>query len=72
MPRAKPDLSRMVMLTMTPSQAVILKAILTVIRDRGVDTPDEIEAVLEDSIDAISLQLKYLKWPERNKAPFPV
>lgn len=72
MPR-KPDYSRMVMLTLTPSQSVVLKAILEVVRDRATTTPLEVEHLIADAVDSIDLQLKAIAWPEdRLKAPYPV
>lgn len=70
--RKKPDLSRLVMLTMTPSEAIVLKAVCVVVRDRSNDKPPEVESLLRDVVDSIDLQLKYLKWPTANKAPYPV
>lgn len=72
MPGRKRDLSRLVMLTMTPSEAVVLKAVCVVVRDRSNDKPPEVESVIRDVVDSIDLQLRYLKWPEPNQAPFPV
>lgn len=70
--KRKPDLSRLVMLTMTPSEAIVLKAVCVVVRDRSNDKPVEVENLIADVVDSIDLQLKYLKWPETNKAPFPL
>lgn len=72
MPR-KIDYSRMVMLTLTPSQSVILKAILEVVWERSQIRPVEVENLIADVNDSIDLQLKAIAWPEdRRKAPYPV
>lgn len=72
MPR-KPDYSRMVMLTLTPSQSVVLKALLMTVGQRAVDPPLEITHLIADAVDSIDLQLKAIAWPEdRLKPPYPV
>lgn len=72
MPR-KPDYSRMVMLTLTPSQSVVLKALLATIGQRAIDPPLEVEHLICDVNDSIDLQLKAIAWPEdRRKTPYPV
>lgn len=69
----KPDYSRMVVLTLTPSQSVVLKAILEVIGQRASDPPLEVSHLIADVNDSIDLQLKAIAWPEdRRKAPYPV
>lgn len=69
----KPDYSRMVMLTLTPSESVILKALLVTIGQRAVDPPLEVEHLIADAVDSIDLQLKAIAWPEdRQKVPYPI
>lgn len=72
MPSRKPDLSRLVMLTMTPSEAALLKELLNRLRERIEDPPLAVSSVLLDVIDSIDLQLRHLKWPTSNKAPYPL
>lgn len=73
MPGRKADLSRLVMLSLTPPEAVIVAGALGIVRDRAQEIPSATKAVLEGSIARIDLQLRHLKWPEQlRKAPFPV
>lgn len=74
MPGKKADLSRLVMLTYTPTEAALLQGALEVMRNRMIAaSPAEVLDVLDHSIHRINLQLRQLKWPpQHNKAPFPV
>jgi hypothetical protein len=72
MPRSKPDLSRLVMLNYTPSEAILLAALLETVRQRAHGLPREAAVVADSTLKRIDLQLKHLKWPDRNKAPYPV
>jgi hypothetical protein len=73
MPRSKPDLSRLVMLSYTPSEAVTLGSLLLTMRERALNLSRDDKVVLNDSLARISLQLKHLQWPEQpRKAPYPV
>lgn len=70
---AKRDLSRLVMLSLTPTEAVIVAGALGIVRDRAAELPTATRQVIEGSIARIDLQLRHLKWPEQlKKAPFPV
>lgn len=71
--RTRPDLSRLVMLDLSPSEAVILIGLLEgvgLLRGQalGVESLDVIQGVCA----RIRLQLKQLHWPVHNPAPFPV
>lgn len=73
MPRAKPYLSRLVMLDLSPSEAVILVGLLEgvgLLRGQvlGVESLDVIQGVCA----RVRLQLKQLHWPVNNPAPLPV
>ena len=71
--RANSDLSRLVMLDMSPIEAVILLGLLQGIRNlRGEALGAEILSVIDDTNARIRLQLKQLHWLFRNPAPFPV
>lgn len=73
MPRAKPDLSRLVMLDWTPTEAAILLGLLEGLRNlRGEALGREALVVIDDATGRIRLQLKQLHWPVHNPAPFPV
>lgn len=72
MPARKPDLSRLVMLTMTPTEAAILQGLLLKLQSQIADMPEACETVLHGTLSSLDLQLRHLKWPERNKAPYPV
>lgn len=73
MPRAKPDLSRLVLLDWTPTEAAILMGLLEGLRNlRGEAFGHEALIVIDDTNAGIRLQLKTLHWPIHNPAPFPV
>jgi hypothetical protein len=73
--RKKPDLSRLVMLNLTPSEAANLAGVLAYIGkkvrvDKG---PADLLALLEGVTARINLQLDQLHLPaERRRAPYPV
>lgn len=72
--RAKPDLSKLVMLTLSPTEAAVMAGVLTVFirKSEGLHSA-ELE-LLEGTIDRIARQLKALRWPldGATKAPYPV
>lgn len=78
MPKKKPDLSRLVMLTMTPSEAAVLQGLLQALQgllqalQSRAEVPQAYARIAAECIDSIDLQLRHLQWPERNKAPFPL
>lgn len=73
MPRQKPDLSRLVMLDWTPTEAAILMGLLEGLRNlRGEALGADSLSVIDDTSARIRLQLKQLHWPVHNPAPFPV
>ena len=69
--RARRDLSRMVDLTMTPSQAHQLQQALAVLHALA---PDEVDPSLLDIMAEINFQLATLLWPRdpAKKAPYPI
>ena len=80
-PRKKPDLSRLVMLDLSPTEAANLAGMLAYIskKVRADKGPADLLALLEGTIARINLQLDQLHWPkacvppgERRKAPYPV
>lgn len=73
MARAKPDLSRLVTLDWTPTEAVIILGLLKGLQSlRGEALGAEILSVIDGTSERILLQLKQLHWPVRNPAPYPV
>ena len=72
--RAKPDLSRLVMLTLSPTEAAVMAGVLTVFirKSEGLHSA-ELE-LLEGTIDRIARQLKALHWPldKAKQAPYPL
>lgn len=73
MPGKKADLSKLVMLSLTPTEAVIVAGAILAVRQRAVELPPLTRQVLDGTAARIDLQLRHLKWPEQlRKAPFPV
>ena len=73
MPRQKPDLSRLVLLDYTPTEAAMLMGLLEGLRNlRGEALGTDSLSVIDDTNARIRLQLKQLHWPVHNPAPFPV
>lgn len=71
--RTRPDLSRLVMLDWTPTEAAILMGLLEGLRNlRGEALGADSLSVIDDTNARIRLQLKQLHWPAHNPAPFPV
>lgn len=71
--RTRPDLSRLVMLDLSPSEAVILVGLLEgVLKLRGNALGPEAIGVIDGICARVRLQLKQLHWPVYNPAPFPV
>lgn len=69
----KPDLSRLVSLDWTPSEAMILEGLLLGLRQlRGEALGREALTVIDDTVSRIQLQLKRLHWPVHKASPFPV
>ena len=71
----KPDFSRMVSLTLAPTEAANLQAMLMAMLSIDCERPcldDELRDTAEGSIHLLHLQLDHRKWPARNRAPFPV
>ena len=69
----KPDLSRLVMLDLSPSEAVILVGLLEGVRKlRGNALGVEMLDIIDGTCARVRLQLKQLRWPVHNPAPFPV
>jgi hypothetical protein len=69
---AKRDLSRLVMLNLTPSEAVIVAGALEAIRIMAPEA--DCHGILSDAIARISLQMQLWALPadESKKAPFPL
>ena len=72
--KKKPDLSRLVTLDYSPTEAIILVGLLEGIkRDKGHLFGDPLVDLIDGTCTHIRLQLKQLRWPqERNRAPYPV
>lgn len=71
--RTRPDLSRFVMLDLSPSEAVIILGLLKGLQSlRGEALGAEILSVIDGTSERILLQLKQLHSPVHNPAPFPV
>lgn len=68
----KRDLSRLIMLDMSPSESLVVAAALEMMRRRTFDQFEQ--HVLEGALLQIKLQLKTLAWPvnPERKAPFPL
>jgi hypothetical protein len=74
MKRDKPDLSRLVSLDLSPSEAVMMMGLLEgVKRTRGDDLGDRFVVLIDGTCAHIRAQLKQLSWPPgHNRAPYPV
>lgn len=69
----KPDLSRLVMLDLSPIEAVVIVGLLEGVRKlRGDALGVEMLGVIDGTCARVRLQLKQLHWPVHNPAPFPV
>lgn len=72
--KAKADLSKLVMMTWSPTEAAVIAGVLTVFirKSEGLHSA-ELE-LLEGTIDRIARQLKALHWPldQPNRAPYPL
>lgn len=69
--KAKRDLSRLVMLDMTPSEALVVAAAIEMMRRRTFNQ-GELQ-VLDGALLHIKMQLKTLAWPNpERKAPYPL
>ena len=70
----KPDLSRLVSLDLSPSEAAVLVGLLEgllVLRGKVLGAQEL--ALVNGAVGHLRLQLHQLAWPEeRNRAPFPV
>lgn len=72
--KAKPDLSRMVVLTLSPSEAAILVGALMVMVKR-LEDPPEVQSVISGTLQHLAHQLKVLHWPAPpadKRAPYPI
>lgn len=74
MPAKKHDLSALVSLTLSPSEAAIVAGALAVLCQRPENLTPSAKSVLEGTLGRIDLQLRHLQWPEqlRRQPPFPV
>lgn len=74
MKRDKPDLSRLVTLDLSPTEAAMLVAILDgVMRARGPELGLPVTELIDGTILHIRTQLRQLHWPQGHKAaPYPV
>lgn len=74
MKRDKPDLSRLVTLDLSPTEAAMLERLLVgILREREADWGIPLVELLDGTIRHIRLQLRQLHWPEGHKAaPYPV
>jgi hypothetical protein len=64
MKRDKPDLSRLVSLDLSPTEAAMLM---------GDDLGDPFLVLIDGTCAHMRLQLKHLNWPQgHNRAPYPV
>jgi len=70
----KPDLSRLVSLDLSPSEAAVLVGLLEgllVLRGKVLGAQEL--ALVNGAVGHLRLQLHQLAWPEgQNRAPFPV
>lgn len=72
--KTKPDLSRMVVLTLSPSEAAILTGALQAMLKR-LEEPPEVREVIVGTVDHLGRQLKVLQWPAppaNKRAPYPI
>jgi hypothetical protein len=77
MARRRVDLDRLVQLTFTPTEAVMLEAMLTLLQRRAIfdaRVEPQVKELISDTIERINLQLAALQWPatHRVKAPYPI
>lgn len=74
MKRDKPDLSRLVSIDLSPTEAAMLMGLLEgVKRTRGDDLGDPFLVLIDGTCAHMRLQLKHLNWPQgHNRAPYPV
>lgn len=74
MKRDKPDLSRLVTLDYSPTEAAMLVGILEgVMRARGPELGIPITELIDGTVMHIRTQLRQLHWPQGHKAaPYPV
>jgi hypothetical protein len=73
--KRKPDYSRLVMVDITPSEAVVLGGVLEgFMLTRGDALHSNERAMIEDIIARLRFQLHHLNWPldQAKKAPYPV
>jgi hypothetical protein len=74
MKRDKPDLSRLVTLDLSPTEAVMMMELLEAVkRTCGDDLDVRCLVLIDGSCAHIRLQLRQLSWPQgHNRAPYPV
>ena len=74
MRRDKADLSRLVTLDYSPTEAAMLVAVLEgVMKARGPELGIPLIDLIDGTVQHIRLQLKQLHWPQGHKAaPYPV
>lgn len=74
--RDKPDLSRLVTLDLSPTEAAILVGILEgVKRARGEQLGIPLVDLIDGTVQHIRLQLRQLHWPQGHKnkiMPYPI
>ena len=72
--KRKPDLSRLVSLDLSPTEAAILVGLLEGLKGlRGNEFGVPVLDFVDGTNAHLRLQLKQLSWPEgRGRAPFPV
>jgi hypothetical protein len=74
--KAKPDFSRLVMLDLSPTEAVILARLCEMCLEQAEKHgPEFVSAIgfFTSLVGRINLQLDQLHWPaERRRAPYPV
>lgn len=72
--KAKADLSRLVMVTWSPSEAAVLVGVLEVFRRSAEGLEAAERRVVEHTMQRIMLQLKTLHWPldQAKRAPYPL
>jgi len=72
--RRKPDFSRMVSVTWSPSEAAVLAGVLIAFRQRSEGLDPSEGRLIDHTVKRIMLQLQTLRWPvtQAKRAPYPV
>lgn len=72
--KARPDLSKLVMMTWSPTEAAVIAGVLTVFIRKSDGLHSAELQLLDGTIDRITRQLKTLHWPldQAKRAPYPL